>query len=272
VHQHKFQHLDDQYFSLLDNNIGVEHYAFPQRWWGRDSRMVILYVDQEKKISREVFHYPMGDLSRSYGGTDVLPSGNVLGSSYVEWVHPTDPDHQYHENIWEVSPDGEVVWRVGFRGLNIANPENTRDPYPRYYQDMSEKDWERHPIGWNIYNVERGYPKPIITKPCRLAVNGGWAMWFVPFNTIRTQEDLPGVVGLYNAYTGDKILESKIAFHKSFLPRPQVFQVPQEQWNYPLKVVVLNHWGEYSNNELGYLSEMPQCPDHDPYRRFYPKQ
>jgi len=270
-HQHKFQHLDDQYVSCFDNNVNTSHW-FIESPWGKDSRMLLMYIDQDTQTAYEVFSYPTGDRARSYGGTDILPSGNLLGSSYVDWVFPTNPDYQYHQNIWEVSPNKELVWRVAFKGLNIVNPTDTTNPYPHFFRVLNNPNADIMPVGWNIYNAERMYPRPVISKPCQVATAEGIAILFMPFNTIRSQEDYPGAAYLSRTGTKDYLGQAQFMFHKSWLPRPMVLRVPAGEENSPLTITIVNHWKDFSQNDIGAPSQLSTCPQQDPYRQFFPKQ
>jgi len=294
-HQHRFQHIDDNYFTLFDNNIGANH-AFIEKPWGQDSRMLVLFVDQEKREAYEVFSWPTGDRARSYGGTDILPSGNLLGSSYVDWVFPAMEDYQYHQNIWEVDPKGEVVWRVGFKGHNIVKPEDMTNPYPHYFkakQDPAEiaagKVLDIMPVGWNIYNVERIYRTPVVTKPCKYVAGDQDVLVFTPFNSIRTQMDTKGKALLTVEGSSEILAQEDFMFHKAWLPRPVALLVPQSAKGGPpttgygfysassestgaqkMTLIITNHWAEFTIVQLGIIDEISECPDEDPYRPYYP--
>jgi hypothetical protein len=269
-HQHKFQHWDDQYFSLFDNNVGEGH-EFVNKPWGLSSRMVVLYVDQATLTAWEVFSYPVGDRGRSYGGTDATPSGNLLGSCYVDWVFPSDEDHQYHENIWEVNPKGELAMRIGFKGLNLVQPDDTTNPHPHYVRNVHDAKADLMSVGWNIYTAERTYPRPVVNQPCQFrSDDGGLAISFIPFNTIKSQEDYPGGAYLSVTNSGEYFTSQNFYFQKAFLPRPMSLAIPPENENQPITLTVVNHWQEYNDFELGVASQLPACPGEDVYRSFYP--
>ncbi|CAN0040397.1 unnamed protein product [Heterosigma akashiwo] len=221
-HQHKFQHLGMGFYSLFDNNVGDGHEQVPKPW-GTSSRNVILYVDEASRQAWEVFSHPTGDNAMSYGGTDLLPSGNVLTTSYVDWVHPADPDHQYHVNIWEVSTaTNEVEWRAGFKGFNPVAPENLRDPYPHYFFDPLNPDGHV-PTLWNIYTADRAYSTVFALHLC--SARGGAAVRFSPFNTVRTQNDAPGVAYLLDPQ-GQVAAQKPFMYQKAWLDRPEEIEVP----------------------------------------------
>jgi len=275
-HQHKFQHLDDQYVSCFDNNVNTSHW-FIESPWGKDSRMLLMYIDQDTQTAYEVFSYPTGDRARSYGGTDILPSGNLLGSSYVDWVFPTNPDYQYHQNIWEVTAKGDIAWRVGFKGLNIVNPSDTKNPYPHYFIAKQAPDAppdlniDIMPVGWNIYTVERAYPKPVVSQPCAYKMDDNVVLLFNPFNTVRTQEDKKGTAILTPTGKSDILAKKEFMFHKSWLPRPTAMLMPEDaKAESSLTLIVANSWNEFAVVELGDLSSVPDCPTADKYRAFYP--
>eukprot|EP00640_Fibrocapsa_japonica_P000602 CAMPEP_0113938380 /NCGR_PEP_ID=MMETSP1339-20121228/4820_1 /TAXON_ID=94617 /ORGANISM="Fibrocapsa japonica" /LENGTH=642 /DNA_ID=CAMNT_0000941475 /DNA_START=36 /DNA_END=1964 /DNA_ORIENTATION=- /assembly_acc=CAM_ASM_000762 len=269
-HQHKFQHLDDQYVSLFDNNVDNDH-TFIEKSWGKDSRMVVLHIDQENQKAEEVFSWPTGDRARSYGGTDILPSGNLLGSSYVDWVFPAMEDYQYHQNIWEVNTAGEVVWRVGFKGLNIVAPEDVTDPYPHHFRKAGDSLSDVMPVGWNIYNVERVYPLPVVSQPCAIRSEGQPdQLQFMPFNTLRSQEDYPGAAFVAPSGTVDYVGSTTFMFHKSWLPRLVIMDIDTPADDPELTLSVGNHWDEFAVIEIGKMSELADCPAEDQFRSFFP--
>jgi len=243
-HQHKFQYLGQGYFSLFDNNdLAPERYM--QKPWGTSSRCVILLVNEDTKEAWEVFSYLLGDSSKIYGGTDILPSGNILTSSIVEWVYPMNEDHQYHVNIWEISMNLQVpVWRVGFKGLNWKDPTDLQSPYSHLVYDPKNQD-TLVPTGWNIYNVDRVYPTVLIDGLC-LGQNreaGSFYIEFIPYNTIRTQSDAPGVAFL--SFNGNMVAQKNFLFHKSWLSRTETIVVPDELLGYTqILLTVNNQWND----------------------------
>jgi len=270
-HQHKFQMLDEEYFSMFDNNVGEGH-LFLEKSWGADSRMLVLKVDQENQVAREVWSRPVGDQARSYGGTDPLPSGNILGSSYVDWCFPATEDLPYHMNIWEMDPQGEVVWRVAFKGLNLQNPEDRTTPHPHYFSFVGDKQTDLMPVGWNTYNAERAYTRPIITQPCvGQASNGQVYLQFIPTNTVRTQDDYPGTIYLTQQGQTQYIAQHPFNFQKSWLPRPQQVAVPTGYENVPLTIYVFNHWQDFNQFDIDAPLSLETCGQ-DKYRVFYPSK
>jgi len=256
-HQHKFQHLDDSHFSLFDNHV-LEDRSFVD---GESSRMVILKVDQESKTAQEVFAFETGDQAVVYGGADVLPSGNVLGSSYPDFVYPEIPDRSYHQNIWEVTPGGEIAWRASFKG---PNPKNVNDQTSPFSHRISACD--EPPIGWVIFNVERFYEQPLISTPCRQEGN----ILFKPYNTIRTQSDQAGVASLLDPSSSEVVSEVQFSFQKSWLQQNVEISVPKEQHDKELSLKIVNEWKDTATISIGSFNDMPIC-DSRAYAQLFDK-
>jgi len=254
-HQHKFQYLGDGFFSLFDNNVGTGHDQV-EKPWGKSSRLVVLHVNEETMQAREVFSHPTGDSAMSYGGTDPLPSGNVLATSYVDWVHPADPDHRYHCNVWEVNMEThEVEWRLGFRGLNPLEPVNLQSPYPHYFYDPTNPDGHV-PTGWNIYTADRAYPTVFARRLC--LARGGAALRFSPFNTVRTQSDHPGAAALFAAGSDSPAAQKAFLYQRGWLDRPEEIEVPPPLRGGPARLTLNNRWGNAWEEKVD-LAALPAC-------------
>jgi len=267
-HQHKFQFLGNGFFSLFDNNELPHGMSKP---WGTSSRNVVLFVDEEKMEAREVFAYVIGDTAETYGSTEILPSGNILSNSYVNWVFPQNDDHQYHVNIWEISTETkQPVWRLGFKGLNFAKPNDTTTPYPHLFKDPKNED-SLVPIGWSIYNVDRVYPTVSLSGVCLSDEGDGKSfVKFNPFNTIRTQADAPGTAHIL--LDGKEITKQTFMFQKSWLPRTE--QVEFDSNLLPchllseqgLALKVNNQWGNAIIIDLD--TTTPRCSTLDQHSIF----
>jgi len=246
-HQHKFQHLTEQYFSLFDNNVCSGTFCNSE-----PSRMLVIHLNVPSLTAIEIFSWPTGDQALLYGGADILPSGNLLGNSYHKTIYPQNTDYMFHSNIWEVTLSHELAWRVSFKGFNPWDPSDNINTYPH-----STTPSEDTPVGWMIYTVERFHSKPVVSQLCSPANSTIPTLRAMVFNTIRTQEDMPGVLYLYS----ESLLVSKIEFNfqKSFFPVEIEVPVPQHHVNSYLVVVVVNSWEEAKHVQVGKLSELPAC-------------
>jgi hypothetical protein len=241
--QHMFKSLGDGFFSLFDNNVVSSHAQLirPQKQWGSSSRCVVLFVDENQMIAWEVFSYALGDNSLNYGGTEVLPTGNILTNSYVDWVYPMNEDHQYHVNLWEISPESnEPIWRIGFKGINPADASDLTNPYPHYFRDSSNPD-ATITMGWNIYNVDRVYPSVSAKNICIARREDRTFLSFAPYNTIRTQADAPGVATV--SANGKIISMLEFKFQKGWLKRTEEIEVPLPRSN-GIVLAINNQWDE----------------------------
>lgn len=247
-HQHKFQHLDDTHFSLFDNHVNEEKSFIDDQ----SSRMVILEIDEDNWWAKEVFAFDTGDQAMIYGGADVLPSGNVLGSSYPDNVYPSIPDQSFQQNIWEVTAEGEIAWRVGFKGPNPWDPADLTSPFSHRIDVCDEP-----PVGWVIYNVERFYESPPVTQPCREAN----FIKFRAFNTIRTQADEGGIVFLFDQTTSETVSKQVIAFQKSWIQPVTTIEIPEAHQQNDLMLVVVNSWKDSTRVELGSLADLNMCSE-----------
>mmetsp|Transcript_27802 Transcript_27802/g.36441 ORF Transcript_27802/g.36441 Transcript_27802/m.36441 type:complete len:811 (+) Transcript_27802:182-2614(+) len=245
-HQHKFQYLDNDYFSLFDNHVGNTHEFID----GDNSRMVVLHVDDISNTAYEVFSFDTGDKAHIYGSADVMPSGNVLGNSYHYLVDPMDVDRQYHANIWEVTPDGQLAMRIGFKGLNPFEPEDRESKHPHAVTLTDEP-----PVGWVIFDVERLYEEPQISEPCA----GAGYIQILPFNTIRTQEAIKGVVTLFDVENGGIVNSVDFTFHRSWLPEELRIPIGTSQMEKELILQLSNEWGDTNTIPIGKATGMPAC-------------
>jgi len=245
--QHKFQHLSDNYFSLFDNHVD----STMQFIDGKTSRMVVLRVNIPESYVEEVFSFDTGDQAVIYGGTDVLPSGNILGSSYPDIVYPAVEDFSYHQNIWEVSQEGNIVWRAALKGKNPRNRIDSSSPYSHRLQLEKEP-----PVGWVVYNVERFYEKPTISIPCK----DDNFIRFQPFNTIRTVEELDGLAVLSDETDASRISEANFQFQKSWVEQPFVrINLPIEKQHNNLVLEIYNIWQDRGYYPIGTFAQMMTC-------------
>eukprot|EP00640_Fibrocapsa_japonica_P000702 CAMPEP_0113936022 /NCGR_PEP_ID=MMETSP1339-20121228/3017_1 /TAXON_ID=94617 /ORGANISM="Fibrocapsa japonica" /LENGTH=568 /DNA_ID=CAMNT_0000938351 /DNA_START=247 /DNA_END=1953 /DNA_ORIENTATION=+ /assembly_acc=CAM_ASM_000762 len=251
-HQHHFDRLDDRFYGLFDNNV------CPHGWCDETgSRMVLLLMDEANLAAAEVFSFDTGDQSRIYGTSILTPSGNVVGNSYHEYVYPSSEDRQYHVNLWEITPDNEIAWRVGIRGMNPWNPDDQQNEYCHAKTPGVEP-----PTGWLVYDVERFYTSPVVSQPCQTQnmYSGSTAIRFLPFNTIRTTDDLPGAAFLFDAGSqGAPISQTNFMFPRAWVPRPVEVDVPPNKMNSPLDLLIMNGWQEGTPVAVGMVNQLPYC-------------
>lgn len=245
-HQHKFQHLDDTHFSLFDNHVNEEKTFIDDEV----SRMVVLEIDETNNRAKEIFSFKTGDQAMIYGGADILPSGNVLGHSYPDNVYPEIEDQSYQQNIWEVTADGELAWRVGFKGPNVWDPTDVTSPYTHRIDICEEA-----PVGWVIYNVERFYLKPPVTQPCM----EGSSIKLRAFNTIRSQSQEQGVIFLYDLTASATVSKQIVNFQKSWIQDYTTVEVPEDIKSHEFKLVIVNAWKDSTTVTLGALDSLPTC-------------
>jgi len=259
--QHAGQHLSDALFSLFDNHVTDDKVHFEPDEYGHEegnSALVVFHYDRATGVATEQYRFDTGDRAKIYGSASVLPSGNVLGNSYPDYVHPADADRQYHVNLWEADARGELAWRAGFKGRNPFDPENFQDPYMHSVSDDDEP-----PVGWIMYNTERVYEAPVVNRPCLAAATeeGGGATTYLellPFNTVRTQSDMPGEATLTSA-SGEVLGSAAFAFQKSWLPRPvRIALAGGASDAEGATLAVENSWGD--RREVP-LSDLEECPE-----------
>lgn len=105
-----------------------------------------------KFYSQVLWEWSTGGETPIWGDADMLPTNNVVGPSWDQYVDPTATDgiSGYHAHIWEVTAEKEVAW-----GLHVAGeciPAFSCDPstQERYLRRTDEA-----PRGWAIYSAER---------------------------------------------------------------------------------------------------------------------
>jgi hypothetical protein len=248
-HQHKFQHLDDRIFSLFDNHVDTKHHFRD----GDNSRMVVLYFDEAKNTVWEVFAFDTGDKAKIYGAADILPSGNVLGNSYPWIVYPDVEDRKYHTNVWEVKPDGNLAMRIAVEGLNPWQPDDVTSAYPHSIDPDEEP-----PVGWLIYNAQRFYDKPSIAQPCKEETDGVKTLKVRPFNTIRTSDDMPGIIYLYDKSQNMLLSKAEFSFQKAWLPKTVAIPLPDMDFK-EITMVLVNSFKESNVLELGTYDDIDEC-------------
>mmetsp|Transcript_17263 Transcript_17263/g.26933 ORF Transcript_17263/g.26933 Transcript_17263/m.26933 type:complete len:908 (-) Transcript_17263:209-2932(-) len=255
--QHAGQHLSDALFSLFDNHVTDDKVHFEPDEYGHEegnSALVVFHFDRATGVATEQYRFDTGDRAKIYGSASVLPSGNVLGNSYPDVVAPASADGQYHANLWEVTPEGELAWRVGFKG---KNPFDAGDAAGRPHAHAVAPG-EEPPVGWVVFNVERFYEQPSVAQPC--ATDEG-AVRFLAFNTIRTQDDGQGVAFLYDMEAKATVANQVFSFQKSWLPRAVEMAVPEDARDAPLSLVVVNAWKDSAKHSIGAFSDLPQCSE-----------
>jgi len=249
--QHKFQHLRDDFYSLFDNNFcSGGKFCNPD-----SSRMVVIHLDAAAYTATEVFSWPTGDQAMIYGGADVLPSGNVLGNSYHKAIYPTNAEYMFHSNIWEVTRAGEVAWRASFKGLNPWDPTDVTSTYSH-----SLKPTDEAPVGWMIYSVERFYKKPLAANLCvKSSVPNSRSLRVTVFNTIRSQDDIPGSLYLYNKADQSLLAKTDFKFQKSFFPVDVDIDVPESNVGADLVLMIVNTWQDGQMFQAGKIGALFPC-------------
>jgi len=72
---------------------------------------------------------------------------------------------------------------------------------------------------------------------------GSFYIEFIPYNTIRTQSDAPGVAFL--SFNGNMVAQKNFLFHKSWLSRTETIVVPDELLGYTqILLTVNNQWND----------------------------
>jgi len=213
--------------------------------------MVVIHLDTSAYTATEVFSWPTGDQSMIYGGADVLPSGNVLGNSYHKAVYPSSAEYMFHANIWEVSKSGDVAWRASFKGLNPWDPTDLSNTYSH-----SLKPTDEAPVGWMIYSVERIYKKPVAANLCLTTAH---TLRLSVFNTIRSQEDIPGSLYLYNKADQSLLGKTDFKFQKSFFPVDVSVTVPESNVGADLVLMIVNAWQDGQMVQVGKLNTLYSC-------------
>jgi len=249
--QHKFQHLRDDFYSLFDNNFcSGGKFCNPDA-----STMVVIHLDAAAYTATEVFSWPTGDQAMIYGGADVLPSGNVLGNSYHKAIYPTNAEYMFHSNIWEVTRAGEVAWRASFKGLNPWDPTDVTSTYSH-----SLKPTDEAPVGWMIYSTERFYKKPLAANLCvKSAVPNARSLRVTVFNTIRSQDDVPGSLYLYNKADQSLLAKTDFKFQKSFFPVDVDIDVPESNVGADLVLMIVNTWQDGQMVQAGKIGALFPC-------------
>lgn len=272
-----FQMLSSKYFSLFDNHIiseklvidGVKTTVQTFRDDGERSRMVLLEHDQSNKVVKEIFSFDTGDYAHLFGSADVVPSGNILGSSYPQYVEPMNEDRQYQANIFEVTPKGSIAWRVGVKGLNPWDPDDSLSTFSHSSFDQDHGVSEKI-NGWVISTVERLYEAPVFSKPCLVAKEVGAGeededqliIRLFPFNTIRTQgAELPGKVYFYDAASREVFGAGDFSFQRAWLARAVDVPLAPAAAGRLMTVGVENSWGDYRAAMVGPPEGLPWCEE-----------
>ena len=105
-----------------------------------------------KFYSQVLWEWSTGGETPIWGDADMLPTNNVVGPSWDQYVDPTATDgiSGYHAHIWEVTAEKEVAW-----GLHVAGeciPAYSCDPST---QERYLRRTDDAPRGWAIYSAER---------------------------------------------------------------------------------------------------------------------
>jgi len=168
-HQHNAEYIGSGRFAMFDNGYNGSVV--------RDSRMLILTVDEKTKTAAVTWEWSTGVSSKIFGDCDPLPSGNILGSFWPSEVlnEGEDPRSMYEALGVEVDPSGNLAWMVGIRG--------TEQPDSKYVRFEGEA-----PIGWAMYSIERFYLEILLSDLSYDSESKYFT--FRVYNTFRQQYDL----------------------------------------------------------------------------------
>jgi len=257
--QHKFQIIEDEddkkVFSLFNNNYRVDGTK------SGTSQMMVLHAHENERVAKVHFTFDTKESSTIYGGCDILPFGGLLGNSYPNRISPEVEDLQYHVNIWELSSDGNLAWRVGFKGFNPQVEQASDEPYIKMYPNAST------PTGWNIMMVERFYSRPIVGSICRQQeTHEGVTVQIESYNSVRTQHEYTGTALLYQGLlehplgNDDIITKTTFSFQRAFVQSFASLFVPNEYANSDMTLQIISPWNEITTVALeGGTVEISDC-------------
>lgn len=166
THQHNAEYIGLNRFAMFDNGYNGSIV--------RNSRMLIMEVDENAMTGNVTWQYDVGTTSNIFGDCDILPTGNAVGTFWPYRVHKMGKDIRgtYEASAVEVVPDGRVAWMMGVKGAHGGSK-----PYDRYNGEA--------PIGWAMYSIERFYTDMIVTD-IRYSHDSN-LLQFKVYTTYRTQ-------------------------------------------------------------------------------------
>jgi hypothetical protein len=118
------------------------------------SRLLIVEVNEKKKVAKIVWEYTTGEYTPEYGENDRLPSGNLLTTFWLskynvtQWASRSASESQFDMRVEEVVRSTKLpAWRVSAQGAICDDGV------------CSEKKTGT----WMAYSAERFYVRPSLT-------------------------------------------------------------------------------------------------------------
>jgi len=196
----------------------------------------------QRLVCSESWEWNTGDNAEVFGDADLLPSGNILGTSWGGYVDPSDLNQEgYHCHVYEVTRAKDTAWSLSVKPY--WSSWMSSNPSEAYYRVDGEA-----PLGWSLYSVENIYSEPIIQE---LSWNvRSKTFTFTAFNTHRTSHQSPAVIKVETSF-GEMIYYENILLNEMWLPsRIELHDASLTRHFYDMRVL---HF--ILENEWGYLSK-----------------
>ena len=190
--QHNVEYIGDDQYVLFDDGSAVNHDGTIMYPVTNSSRLMIIQVNAEEERAQILWTYDLGTKTPYYGDCDKMPSGNILGTHWVEGA--VTPELKYQARVIEIVKETkETAWEMLLFGDDNLKKNNSE-------------------YGWSIYSADRVYPHPIVYDVT--CINGR-----LEFKVISSYKLHSSAIGYYIVeQDGDKVSDQEFAFNPFWKP------------------------------------------------------
>ena len=180
---------------------------------GKSSRMLIVEVDEAKLEAREAWEFKTGAYTPVYGDNDRLPTGNLLGSF---WLNSFDAE--------EWSDAGDAETRDAYEQFDARAMELVRATKLRAWSaSVQGRLCERGTCDnskrgeWRMYSVERFYTAPLVHSVTCASAGSGSVLSFASHNNFKQNNPDPAHWYILDS-AGNEVMDGAFSFRPHWAP------------------------------------------------------
>lgn len=229
--QHNVEYIGEQEYLLFDDQSSVSWDGVSESQTAEQSRLLLLRIDEKKKVAKIKWTYPVGAYTPIFGDADLMPTGNILGTMWVGSYNCTNwtsmvgcNNYPYDAQVTEVvKATSEVAWSVRIVGNESIKNHNA---------------W----FGWSIYSSERMYEKPLVYQTVCKKTEEGSVIHFRTQDMIRSNNAAPGQWVLKDTDSKEVVSSGNFSFVPFWRPTEVTLRV--DDWSKCNGTIFVgNQWG-----------------------------
>ena len=206
---------------------------------GHSSRLLIVSYDTSSMTAREEWDFDVGAYTAVYGDNDRLPSGNVLGTFWMEYYdvsqwEPEDAKEQFDCRAMEIVRSTKLrAWSVDIQGNKCDNA----------VCDLTQTG------NWRMYSVERFYTAPVVSQVNCYTSDDDEELYlmFHTWNNFKQNNADPGYYEL-EAKDGDSVTTGNFSFAPHWAPTKMNINIADTSFDTGYNsfgyLLVTNKWGD----------------------------